>query len=714
MILRSIDLESFGRFRNRSFDFRRGMNLVIGPNEAGKSTLAEAVPAVLFGTDHLERFKTWGRNSCSAALFFEGGGRTIKIKRDLLTDEVTLVEKDDLYHVLSEFSGKVPLRGRSAICREYRDLIAALLGVGDETLFRATYLFGHQPQEWTGEDLARQLRILVGGSAENDYAQIIDELLEEHFELTRSNPWGRDKQRDRVYEELCQQLELAGGEDRVPVFVELDSDDDLAGQIAGLTAELVHDRLEYEKGRQYINRVRAQAIPDTEPAASAQGIGDAQSATTLEGLQQEFKAAGLPENPPPELPEVLEDAAEVRQQLAELQQPYAILSNREKKVPSVPWAALAVVLVLFAITSGLAWWQSFAPIRTTAVAAAIVLLTACWCGWRQLARTKSLAICRKERNLLDQKKHSAQQRQAELSDRCEALGLPSSPIDLVRLQKLVAAHRQLLEIYWQQLAEPDRQAAPVAESVSQPPDETQAAGDEGAEVAAEVQELEHRMAAFAAQLEAKEKHLEELRAQQAANDSATIGEATTNPAHFWKRKHEIEGRIVLLRKAIDLLAGAVDEFSRTSLVRLSEEASRLLTKVTAGKYRALRLDENMLPAIQIDSRRWQPATQFSRGTVDAIYLALRIALAKVRDDGRSLPLMLDDPFVHLDEKRLAKALNMVDLASAGGQLLLFSHNLELGKRAARERWNVIALDGDSATTQADEEGETHAGQLHLL
>jgi len=104
---------------------------------------------------------------------------------------------------------------------------------------------------------------------------------------------------------------------------------------------------------------------------------------------------------------------------------------------------------------------------------------------------------------------------------------------------------------------------------------------------------------------------------------------------------------------------------------------------------------------------------FSRGTVDAIYLSLRIGLAKVRDDGRSLPLMLDDPFVHLDQKRLAATLNLIDLASADGQLILFSHNLDLGKRAARERWHVVPLDGD-AVAASIEEGDEHVGQLHLL
>ena len=61
MILRSLELKHFGKFAERSFEFRRGLNLVVGPNEAGKSTLIETVPAVLFGVRNKERFKPWGR-----------------------------------------------------------------------------------------------------------------------------------------------------------------------------------------------------------------------------------------------------------------------------------------------------------------------------------------------------------------------------------------------------------------------------------------------------------------------------------------------------------------------------------------------------------------------------------------------------------------------------------------------------------------------------
>jgi len=743
MILRSIELESFGRFRGQTVEFRRGLNLVIGPNEAGKSTIAEAVPAVLFGTDRLERFKPWGRNVCSASLFFEGRGHTVEVKRNLLTDEVELVEKDDLYHVRSQFSGKAPFRGRSASCREYRVLLEKLIGVADERLFRATYFFGHHPQSWSGDELALKLRTLVSGTAEADYAEILDTLLDEHFQLTRSNPWGRDKQRDREYETVCQQLSEQGDEGAVPIFVEIDNparDDSqvaLEEEISALTGELEFERQEYEKGLRYIERFRQQADINeekAEPPVKVEPVKE-ESSGTKKTLAEKLTAAGLPPSLPPQLPEVLSAAAEIRQELAALQQPFSILHGREKKIPQIPWMVIGCLLVLFVALAAVAFWQPFfkTPLLTAVGVCSVALLA--WASWRQINRNKILEQCRKERGLLEQKKGVAQQRQAELSERCDALGLPSSAVDLVRLQKLVMTHRALLDQYWSATESDDPGSVKGSELVDREPsapDPTVSVVEKDLlkddEAAEELRQLEARLADFAANLQAKETRLEELQAQlksgrhspgaaaeAASQQGPLVQEISVKSAMspLQRRKNDLEDRIVVLRKSINLLADAVDEFSRSHLVTLNAEAGKMFGKMTGGRYTEIKLDENMAPSIQVDGRRWTPVDHFSRGTVDAIYLALRMALAKVRDDGRSLPLMLDDPFVHLDQKRLAKTLNLVDLASADGQLILFSHNLDLGKRAARERWHVVPLDGDAVNTTTDEGGE-HAGQLHLL
>ena len=722
MILRSIELESFGRFRGQTVEFRRGMNLVLGPNEAGKSTVAGAVPAVLFGTEHLERFKPWGRNSCSAVLFFEGQGRTIQIKRNLITDEVELVEKDDLYHVLSQFSGKAPLRGRSASCREYRDLLESLLGVADEGLFRATYFFGHQPQEWNGDELAQKLRTLVSGTAETDYAEILDGLLDEHFQLTRTNPWGRDKQRDREYEVVCQQLAEQGEAEPagiVPAFVELDNSVDIKEQIEKLANELEADHQEHEKGLRYIEHIRRQTVEKLD-AISPTVTGKKPEVLKAPGgkdvLAEQLAAAGLPQNLPRELPELLSEAAQVRQQFAELQQPFSALSSREKKIPVVPWITLCALFVVLIAGIALAYWQNFQFFWIFSGAAICGALLLGWGGWLHLERKKALDESRKERSRLEQKKLAAQKRQAELGERCEALGLPSSAVDMVRLQKLVTTHRELLDRWWNQGRMPEKEnnaCQELSDSESEETTNDVKASTAPEEAGQELPQLEALMAGFEIALKEKKSRLQNMQLQlkELSTDQGSRAKQTGTTLN--NRKRDLEGRIAVLRKAIDLLARAVDEYSCSHLVRLNDEASKLFGKITGGRYPAIKLDENMTPSVQVDGRRWVPVDHLSRGTVDAIYMSLRIALAKVRNDGRSLPLMFDDPFVHLDQKRLGTTLNLIDLASADGQLILFSHNLELGKRAARERWHVIPLDGEAVDTRSVE-GEGHAGQLHLL
>lgn len=719
MILRSVELENFGKFRGRTIEFRRGMNLVIGPNEAGKSTLAEAVPAVLFGTDRLERFKSWGRSACAATLYFEGQGRTIQVKRNLITDDVELVEKDDLYHVLSQFSGRVPLRGRNSICREYRELLESLLGVSEERLFRATYFFGHHPQEWSGDELAQKLRTLVSGTAEADYATILDDLLDEHFQLTRNNPWGRDKQRDREYEEVCRLLkeeaerEEVGDEGKVPLFVEIDDSPDFQEELAALAAEVDADRVEYAKGLRYVEHLRSLAVETPATPVVQQRPASSVNTPSVKPSAGQFSALGLPENPPRDLPELLSEAAGIRQEMAALQQPFAALNSREKKIPATPWLALLISGLLLVSAAAVAWWQAYHFLWFVTGALAGITALGGWGSWRQVSRTRALAECRTERGRLEQQRELAQQRQVKLSERCEALGLPASAIDLVRLQKLVTAHRELLEKWWHQensaVADETECTSPADKTAADitPVELTGAAESAGLELT----ELEGRLAEFADTLHRKESQLRALREKSATDLSTPVVRTQVTPLH--ERKDRLEEKITLLRTSINLLAGAVDEFSRSHLTRLNEEASKIFGKITAGRYTSLQLDENMTPMVQIDHKRWLPVENFSRGTVDAIYLALRIALARVRDDGRSLPLMLDDPFVHLDQKRLSAALNLVDLASADGQLILFSHNMDLGKRAARERWHVISLDGDEAGHTAAE-GDSHAGQLHLL
>jgi chromosome segregation ATPase len=68
MKLESIAIQEFKQFHGRLFigDLQPGLNLFTGPNEAGKSTIAEAVRTVFlerYKASHLKDLLPWGKAS---------------------------------------------------------------------------------------------------------------------------------------------------------------------------------------------------------------------------------------------------------------------------------------------------------------------------------------------------------------------------------------------------------------------------------------------------------------------------------------------------------------------------------------------------------------------------------------------------------------------------------------------------------------------------
>lgn len=109
--------------------------------------------------------------------------------------------------------------------------------------------------------------------------------------------------------------------------------------------------------------------------------------------------------------------------------------------------------------------------------------------------------------------------------------------------------------------------------------------------------------------------------------------------------------------------------------KLLEKTSGILKEITKGEYQKLILEENEEPVVW-DGNRTVKLFQLSAGTVDQVYLALRIGLQDLFFEDETLPLLFDDAFVYFDDKRLERLL--MYLNGLGRQVLLFScHKREL-------------------------------------
>jgi hypothetical protein len=131
MWVERIEIGGFGRLRNLSIDLHDGLNVVTGLNEAGKSTLHQAIATALFGcfstTDRRrepdaerrrERFAPWDGTPYRVSIVTRGaGGAALRIDWDL--------------------SGRTSFVARDAVTGE--DRTSQIRGVGDGVLRTDTY-----------------------------------------------------------------------------------------------------------------------------------------------------------------------------------------------------------------------------------------------------------------------------------------------------------------------------------------------------------------------------------------------------------------------------------------------------------------------------------------------------------------------------------------------------------------------------------------------
>lgn len=127
--------------------------------------------------------------------------------------------------------------------------------------------------------------------------------------------------------------------------------------------------------------------------------------------------------------------------------------------------------------------------------------------------------------------------------------------------------------------------------------------------------------------------------------------------------------------AIDLAQETMTELS-TSIrdsfgLYLNKEASDLINGITGGIYSSMSIDEN-LNVFMNTKTKLVPIDQVSSGTMDQVYLALRLAAAKLIQTGpERMPLVFDDSFVLYDDDRLKTALKWL-MSAFDGQIIIFT------------------------------------------
>lgn len=133
----------------------------------------------------------------------------------------------------------------------------------------------------------------------------------------------------------------------------------------------------------------------------------------------------------------------------------------------------------------------------------------------------------------------------------------------------------------------------------------------------------------------------------------------------------MEQRYAALRLARTALAAADEQLRSKFAPLLCEKTGELFSRLTGGKYDKVQLDRAMHVTVHpTNSPVFRPLSYLSGGTVDQLYLALRLAICELLLPGA--PIVLDDALVYFDDSRAVLALETLRELSKTRQVLIFT------------------------------------------
>ena len=134
---------------------------------------------------------------------------------------------------------------------------------------------------------------------------------------------------------------------------------------------------------------------------------------------------------------------------------------------------------------------------------------------------------------------------------------------------------------------------------------------------------------------------------------------------------DLEQTYAALMLAQKTLGRASAELQRRFAPRIAEKARSLMARMTGGRYDRIRLDSDLsLQAGAAGETTLRDALWRSEGTMDQLYLSLRLAVAE--ELTADAPLVLDDALVRFDEERLAAVLEILAEIAEEKQVIVFS------------------------------------------
>ena len=174
-----------------------------------------------------------------------------------------------------------------------------------------------------------------------------------------------------------------------------------------------------------------------------------------------------------------------------------------------------------------------------------------------------------------------------------------------------------------------------------------------------------------------------------------INEINLKKSQYEEEREELDSSREAALLASATLKSVIDEFQLKNQGPLVKRANELLNQVVPG-YGDLvyTTDESGKPLIErvSDSDRLR-TSKLSTGSRALAYIALRLAFVEEdqKKRGVALPVLCDDPLVHIDDQRAPEVMTILAQASAERQVILFTCHEDTRDLAVAAGAHVVSL-----------------------
>lgn len=662
-----LEIKRFGRFEDQTIEFADGINIVIGGNESGKTTIAEAICAVLFEdparlTPTMSRFVNWqSEHPFLLHLEYISENRHYRLTKDVST-ELSMLEE-------------VETGTRWNSHKEVQEQICKALGFNERDFFEATAFLRQG-------DLARV----------NRHANLVKDKLERLFNSNKDEVLA-----SRLLEKLGVRVH------------ELEGDDSQSGEIAQLQKRLTGLEAELQTSKS-----KTAELLETRKRVHANNVELRDSQLRFDDQHERFKKSKLAFEASQNLEKERELYLDLARRTREAQEIKNMITSKKDTLKSLTRIERADLKTCESLATQRtiyegkvqdfeqrlereresidqatpkSWYRYIVGGALVAVAAAVIVylnakdplfLASAGAAFVVAISAAGLWFSGQRAFSTAQAKYS--EVKTRLEDERETLHKNVETLDALLRRFKVKDVDEMAESY-EQYRDLDRDVknmvvryeAILGENNLKDLEIDLAKITEKMNEQGKIFEQYRSYAVSAADLEALQREVADLdrkltrlreEAKMLNHKLEFLESGTDIMAPLQERIEDVKRKVELLRnesEQLKIVTRYLEEARRkvlkSSIELLEEESSSYLSALTAGTWSKVRLDRHNLSCeISPDGINWYKSEDsLSASAADSLHISLRLAMVKVLANDRKPPLVMEDPFVNLDRVRRSEA-----------------------------------------------------------